>query len=166
MSIGFVKILPWEVYTDGASNRKGVGIGIVLITPEKLIIEKSLRLGFVATNNEAKYEALLAGAQMVKNLGGKMVEFYCDSRLVVGQVNGEFEARDERMQKYLNRVRCALSTFEQFKVRQIPRGQNAHADSLAMLATSVGSKLPQTVMVEDLMNSSLASILAIGIYSI
>ena len=67
-------------------------VGIVLITPEKLIIEKSLRLGFLATNNEAEYEALLAGVNLVRLLGGKMVEVYSDSRLIVGQVNGEYEA--------------------------------------------------------------------------
>ncbi|XP_075659122.1 uncharacterized protein LOC142629003 [Castanea sativa] len=166
MSIGPGSILFWEVYTDEASNRKGAGIGIVLITPKKLIMEKSLRLGFIATNNEAEYEALLAGAQMVRHLGGEMVEFYCDSRLIVGQVNGEFEARDERMKKYLNRVKEVLGMFKNFKVRQIPRGQNVHADSLAMLATSLGSKLPRTVMVEDLMSSSLAGVPTIGIHSI
>ncbi|XP_075638436.1 uncharacterized protein LOC142610508 [Castanea sativa] len=142
MSIGTENVLLWEVYTDGASNQNGVGIGIVLITPENLVMEKSLRLGFVATNNEAEYKALLAGAQMVRHLGGEMVEFYCDSRLIVGQVNGEFEARDERMKKNLNRVKGVLGMFKSFKVRQIPRGQNAHADSLVMLATSLGSKLP------------------------
>ena len=61
-----IVILPWEVYTDGAGNQKGAGLGVVVITPEKLVIEKSLRLGFLATNNEAKYEALLAGIAMVK----------------------------------------------------------------------------------------------------
>ena len=95
----------WRVYTDGASNRKGAGVGIVLITPEKLIMEKSLRLGFPATNNEAEYEALLAGVNLVKLLGGRMVEVYSDSRLIVSQISGEFEARDDRMQRYLARVR-------------------------------------------------------------
>ncbi|XP_075640659.1 uncharacterized protein LOC142612452 [Castanea sativa] len=166
MSIGPGSVLFWEVYTDGASNRKGAGIGIVLITPEKLVMENSLRLGFVTTNNEAEYEALLTGAQMVRHLGGEIVELYCDSRLVVGQVNEEFEARDERMKKYLNRVKGVLGMFKSFKVRQIPRGQNAHVDSLAMIATSLGSKLPQTVMVEDLMTSSLIGIPAVGVHSI
>ena len=93
-TLAFV-IPPWEVYTDGAANRKGVGVGIVLVTPEKLVMEKSLRLGFLATNNEVEYEALLAGMEMVNQLKGKVVELYLDSRLVVGQVNGEFEAQDE-----------------------------------------------------------------------
>ena len=82
-------------------------VGIVLITPKKLIMEKSLRSGFLATNNEAEYEALLAGVAMVRLLGGEMVELYSDSRLIVGQVNGDFEAWDERMQGYLAKVQNA-----------------------------------------------------------
>ena len=46
----------------------------MLITPEKLIMEKSLRLGFLATNNEAEYEALLVEVAMVRQLGGDLVE--------------------------------------------------------------------------------------------
>ena len=49
----------WEVYVDGASNQKGSGVGLVLVSPEKVVVEKSLRLDFLATNNEAKYETLL-----------------------------------------------------------------------------------------------------------
>ena len=71
----------------------------MLVTPKKLIMEKSLRLKFSATNNEAKYDALLVGIVMVKLLRGEMVELYLDSRLIVSQVNGDFEARDERMQR-------------------------------------------------------------------
>ena len=89
--------MPWEVYVDGASNQKGSGIELVLISPEKVIVEKSLRLDFSATNNEAKYEAMLMGIATVQRMGGKSVKVFSDSRLVVGQVKGEFEAKDERM---------------------------------------------------------------------
>ena len=51
----------------------------------------------MATNNEAEYEALLMGITMVQKMGGKLVKVFSDSRLVVGQVKGEFEAKDERM---------------------------------------------------------------------
>ena len=69
---------------------------LVLISLENIIIEKSLRLGFSATNNEAEYEALLMGMTMVQRMGGKVVEIYSDSRLIVGQVKGELEAKDVR----------------------------------------------------------------------
>ena len=54
------------------------------MSPEKVVIEKSLRLNFSATNNEAEYEALLVGMAMVQRMGGKSVKFFSDSRLVVG----------------------------------------------------------------------------------
>ena len=87
----------WEVHVNGASNQKGSGVGLVLMSPEKVVIEKSLRLCFSATNNEAKYEALLEGMAMVQRMGGKSLKLFSDSRLVVSQVKGEFEAKDERM---------------------------------------------------------------------
>ena len=80
-------------------------MGLVLISPKKTIIEKSLRLGFSATNNEAEYEALLKGMAMVQKMGGKIVEMFSDSRLIVGQVKGELEARDARIQEYLSQVK-------------------------------------------------------------
>ena len=54
-----------EVYVDGGANQRRSGVGLVLISPERTTIEKSLRLGFSATNNEAEYEALLQGMAMV-----------------------------------------------------------------------------------------------------
>ena len=77
-------------------------MGIVLISPEKITIEKSLRLDFSATNNETKYEALLMGMIMVQKMGRKAIEMFSNLRLVVGQVKGEFEVRDDRMQRYLS----------------------------------------------------------------
>ena len=48
----------WELYVDGAANQRGSGVVLVLVSPEKITIEKSLRLNFFATNNEVEYEAL------------------------------------------------------------------------------------------------------------
>ena len=83
---------PWKVYVDGAANQRGSGVGLVLVSLEKITIEKSLRLGFSTTNNEAEYETLLMGMAMVQKMGGKTVEMFSDSRLIVGQVKGELEA--------------------------------------------------------------------------
>ena len=63
-------------------------MGLVLVYPKKITIEKSLKLGFSATNNEAEYEALLAGMVMVQKIGRKAIEIFLDSRLVIGQVGG------------------------------------------------------------------------------
>ena len=104
----------WKVYVDGIANQMESGVGLVVVSPEGVIIEKSLRLGFSAMNNEAKYEALLVGMAMVQKMGGKAIELFLDSRLAVGQVKGELEAKDSRMQEYLNQVRHLQSGFESF----------------------------------------------------
>ena len=142
--------LSWKVYIDGAANHRGSGVGLVLVSLEKIIIEKSLRLGFSATNNEDKYEALLVGMTMVQKIGGKAVKIFSDSRIVVGQVQGKLEARDPRMQEYLSQVRHLQSGFKSFVLSQVPRSKNAHADSLATLATSSAQSLPRVILVEDL----------------
>ena len=152
-SVGMVSLqepLPWKVHVDGAANQRGSGVGLVIISPEKIIIEKFLKLGFSATNNEAKYEALLVGMTMVQRMGGKAVKMFSDSRLIVDQVGGELEARDLRMQEYLNQVRHLQLGFESFNLSQIPRSRNTHADSLATLATSSVQSLPWVILVEDL----------------
>ena len=56
---------PWRVHIDGVVNQRGSGVGLVIISPKKIIIEKSLRLGFSATNNKAEYDALLLRITMV-----------------------------------------------------------------------------------------------------
>ena len=72
-------------------------MGLVLISSERIMIEKSLRLGFSTTNNKTKYETLLVGMTMVQKMGEKVVEIFSDLRLVEGQVQGELKARDLRM---------------------------------------------------------------------
>ena len=144
----------WEVHVDEASNQKGSGVGLVLTSPKKVVIEKSLRLDFPVTNNETEYEALLEGMAMVQRMGGKSIKLFSDSRLVVGQVRGEFEAKDERMQGYLSQVKSMQSKFDSFDLLHVPRGGNAYADSLAMLATSSAQDLPRVILTEDLYNPS------------
>ena len=87
---------------------------------------------------------------MVQRMGGKAVKIFSDTRLVVDQVKGELEARDERMQGYLSQVRHLQSGFESFNLLQIPRSGNTHANSLATLVTSSAQSLPQGILVEDL----------------
>ena len=140
---------------DGVANQRGAGLGLVLISPEEVVIEKSLRLGSSATNNESEYEALIMGMSTVHKMGGKAVKLFSDSKLVVGQVTGELEARDPRMQGYLDRVRRMRARFESFDVLHIPRGENTHADSLATLATTSARSFPRVIIVEDLCTPTL-----------
>ena len=66
---------PWELYVDGAANQRGSGVGLILVSPERITIEKSLRLNFSTTNNEAEYEALLMGIMIVQKMGEDFFRF-------------------------------------------------------------------------------------------
>ena len=150
-TISLQEHLSWKLYVDGVANQRGSGVGLVMVSPEQITIEKSLRLGFSATNNEAKYEVLLEeGMSMVQRIWGKAVKMFSDSRFVIGQVKGELEVRDKRMQGYLSQVRYLQSRFESFSLLYVPRGGNTHADSLATLATSSAQSLPRVILIEDL----------------
>ena len=141
-------------------------MGLVLVSPEKITIKKSLRLNFSATNNEAEYEALLRGMVMVQKMGGKAVRVFSDSKLVVRQVRGDLEARDSRMQEYLGQVRSIQEKFEIFDLSHVPRSGNTHADSLATLAMSSAQDLPRVVLVEDLYTQTLVHHGALRIHQI
>ena len=73
---------------------------------------------------------------MVQKMGGKAVKVFSDSKLVAGQVRGDLEARDSRMQGYLCQIRSVQEKFEVFDLSHISRSGNTHAVSLATLATS------------------------------
>ena len=89
-----VDLHPWKVFVDDASSATGARAGIFIITPKGIKLEHSFKLVFKASNNEAEYEALLAGLRAVLDIGAREVEIYSDSRLVVSQVQGNFEAWD------------------------------------------------------------------------
>ena len=73
----------------------------------------------------------------------------------MGQVRGDLEARDSRMQEYLCQVRRIQEKFEVFDLSHVPRSGNTHADSLATFATSLAQDLPRVILVEDLYMQAL-----------
>ena len=152
-----IKVIPWKVFVDGASSGSGARVGIVAITPKGIKLERSFRLGFKASNNEAEYEALLAGLKVVSDLGAKEVEVYSDSRLVVNQVQGRFEAKDPRMIRYLRLVKQTMDHFLNVKMVQVVRGQNRHTDSLATLVSSSTEGIPRLIKVELVAEPSISA---------
>ncbi|KAH7860985.1 hypothetical protein Vadar_020277 [Vaccinium darrowii] len=126
----------WKLHVDGASNQRGAGVGVVLISPEGVIHENAISIEFPASNNEAEYEALIAGLRLAEAMDVKTLMVYSDSQLVVNQFNGEYDAKDERMAKYLDIARSIAETFEELEVHQVGREHNAHADALARLGSA------------------------------
>ena len=91
----------WVLYFDATSKTKTSGAGLDLQSPEGVIMEYALKLDFPTTNNEDEYDALIDGIGLAKALRFKNIKICGDSRLVVSQVNGEYEAKEETMKEYL-----------------------------------------------------------------
>ena len=91
----------WILNVDGASRQTGAGVGLQLTTLNGEMIENAIQLDFPVSNNETEYEAILAGVNLVKPVSSEKLIIHSDSQLVVGQVNKEYETRDQRMVKYI-----------------------------------------------------------------
>ncbi|XP_075633716.1 uncharacterized protein LOC142606218 [Castanea sativa] len=126
----------WTIQTDGLSARRRGGVGIVITTPDGEKLRYEVRLKFPATNNEAEYEGILTGLRLGKAIGAKNLVFQSDSKLVVAQIKEEYEAKEERMQKYLKIAKHLAREFDKLEFMQIPRGQNMEAYEIAKIASS------------------------------
>ena len=126
----------WIAYVDGSSTRKRGGVGITLTSPEGGNLEFSIRLDFPTTNNEAEYEAVIAGMSLARDMGAKNLEVRSDSQVVVGHIQGEYEARGVKMKKYLTKVQELQIFFDLVVLTRIPREDNSRADFLAKLGST------------------------------
>ena len=120
---------------NGSSTLHAGGIEVVLKSPETDMLKHKVRLHYQTTNNEAEYEAFLKCLELAKSLGVESVLIQGDSQLFIGQVNGTCEAKEERMKKYLNKVRRLIKKFSEAHFVQISREENMEADTLAKEAS-------------------------------
>ncbi|RDY11317.1 Retrovirus-related Pol polyprotein from transposon 17.6, partial [Mucuna pruriens] len=126
----------WYLSVDGSTNQSGSGVGVILEGLDGVLIEKSLHFDFRASNNQAEYEALLAGMRLARDLEARSLTAKNDLKLVMGQVNNEYQTRDPQMAKYRERAVKLAAKFEKFELIHVLRDQNEWADLLAKLAST------------------------------
>ncbi|XP_071708318.1 uncharacterized protein [Rutidosis leptorrhynchoides] len=129
-------------------------IWLILTGPHLEEHTYALLFNFKVTNNEAEYEALLAGMRIARELGVKKLQAYVDSHLFANQINGTFDANDKSMQSYLALVHSLADTFADFRISQIPRSQNKQADLLSKLAALTFNYLEKKILVEQVFKKS------------
>ena len=105
-----------ETFRRWSLKCTGKRAGLILTSPEGIDVEYALRFGFHASNNEAEYEAVIAGLNLAHSLEVDQLEVHSDSQLVVRQIEDTYEAKSEKMVLYLQKV---------------PRTENSRADALA-----------------------------------
>ena len=87
--------------TDGSSVQKRGGVRVIINTPKRETLKYWIRLQFLATNNKTEYELILTRLRIKRALGVKNLLLKSDSKLVIGQIKGEYKAKESKMQKYL-----------------------------------------------------------------
>ncbi|XP_059078248.1 uncharacterized protein LOC131876779 [Cryptomeria japonica] len=125
----------WLMEFDGSCAASGLGVGVVLIPPSGNHIPFSFKLEFKNTNNTTEYEALLLDLAKAKRLGVKLLRVKGDAELIVKQVRGLFNVKNERLKHYRNRFWDEIEDFDAFSIEAIPRELNSKVDSLAVLAS-------------------------------
>ena len=105
------------MYTDGSSCQEGSGAGLILTSPEGMEFTYALRFEFDTSNNEAEYEALLAGLRIAEKMGVKDISVNVDSRLVANQINGAYVAKEESMIRYLAKAQALVRNFRTFSIK-------------------------------------------------
>jgi ribonuclease HI len=139
----------WTVFCDGSWGTFGTTAAAILISPSKIKTCYAARLEFNCTNNIAEYEALLLGLRKLKAMGIRRAVFKSDSQVITGHVDKSSKTRDPKLKRYLDTIQRMEASFTGFSVKNIPRGENEHADLLAKSAAQ-WLPLPSEVFFETL----------------
>ena len=93
----------WKLSVDGVANAQGSGVRLILTSQEGIDIEYALRFGFRASNNEAEYEAIIAGLNFAHSMEVDQLEVCSDSQLVIKQIEDIYEPKGEKWYYILKR---------------------------------------------------------------
>jgi ribonuclease HI len=134
-----VSIHPWKLFFDGSACREGQGVGVVLVSPRGAIFEQSFHLEYFCTNNQAEYEAILLGLQILSSMGIKSVKAFGDLLLVVQQIAGVFQCFDGLLNAYLDKCLEIIALFNDFTVQHVSRDENTLVNDLVQQASGFRS---------------------------
>jgi ribonuclease HI len=124
------------VHVDGGArgNPGPAAIGVVVSDPDRGVVEQLGEPIGETTNNVAEYRALLRGLERARSLGAQEVEVVGDSELVAKQINGQYKVKHAGLKPLHAEALQALGGFDRWRVRTVPRAQNAAADALVNAA--------------------------------
>ena len=124
------------VNVDGGArgNPGPAAIGVVVSDPDGTVIDEVAERIGVATNNVAEYRAVIKGIERAQALGAGELELIGDSELVARQLTGAYKVKHPSMKPLHAQALAALGRFDSWRIRTVPRAQNARADELVNAA--------------------------------
>jgi ribonuclease HI len=133
-TVDSLEVAPWTLFFDGSTCGEGA-IGIVLILPQGRKYEFSLPIVATSINNQAEYQALIKGLELLREIRADAVEIFNDSMLVINQLPGVYECRSEVLISYHERCLQLLKEFKDFRLEHIPLLHNEEVNRLAQHAS-------------------------------
>jgi ribonuclease HI len=120
------------INTDGGArgNPGPAGIGIVITSPENVVVDEYREYIGETTNNQAEYQAVVKGLELAKTYKPEEVEVRLDSELVTNQINGEFKLKNPDFQTWFIKIHNYKKSFKKITFTHIRREQNTAADRL------------------------------------
>jgi ribonuclease HI len=134
-SIGSVDIVPWTLFFDGSVCTHDCGIRLVIISPRGPSFEFAYTIKPYATNNQAEYEAVLKGLQLLREVEADAIEIMGDSLLVISQLAGEYECKNATLMVYNEKCRRLMEGFRLITLKHVPHEKNIEANDLAQGAS-------------------------------
>ena len=119
-SIKYMEPMPWTLFFDGSSCRQGGGIGIVIISPQGSSFEFAYSIKPMSTGNQAKYEAILKGLQLLQEVKADAIEIFGDSQLIINQLISMYECKDDVLRSYYEKCQDLIDEFPMVTIKHIP----------------------------------------------
>ncbi|XP_059626926.1 uncharacterized protein LOC132269687 [Cornus florida] len=144
MELCAIQLTPWTLIFDGSSANDFGGAGVVIIAPNGRKTAYSFFLDFKCSNNQAEYEALIIGLEILLEMGAQTVEIIGDSSLVIGQLSSNFRCQSWHLKPFHSIAMQLLQEFVDVKVKHVYRSHNKEANDLAQIASGV--RVPEGIM--------------------
>ncbi len=138
------------IYTDGGCryNPGPAAIGVVIQDASGIVLAAISDYIGQGTNNQAEYQAVIAGLERAQALGASNVEIRTDSQLISEQMNGRYKVKDAALKPLFQKAQALSRRFQNFKIVHIPREKNREADRLVGMAlSSRGAGKPESASV-------------------
>ncbi|XXG53722.1 hypothetical protein AAC387_Pa03g1777 [Persea americana] len=113
------------------------GVGILFVSPQGGLVPHSFTIAKHCSNNIAEYQVVIMGMEIALAMGIRCLEIFRDSKLIVNQINGEYEVRKPDIMPYHRRAKALTPQFSHITVTHIARSLNSKADALASIAAAM-----------------------------
>jgi ribonuclease HI len=125
----------WIMYFDDTLNLESAGAGVLLISPQGEQLKYVLQIHYKASDNGAEYKALIHGFRVAVSLGIKRLLAFGDSKVVIEQVNKEWDCVKDIMDAYCAEIHKIEGHFEGIEFQHVPRNNNVDANVVSKLGS-------------------------------